>query len=329
MSFTVLIPDRLRFPVDIESSVFPTDTTFITPCAMNADEIADDDWQRADALLCWHDIPITAQIVAKLDRAKVIVRYGVGVDSIDLTSAIGRSIMVCNVPDYGTGDVADHASALLISLLRGIPRYEAAAKLANWNWETGANLKRISDCRIGIIGFGRIGTSVALRLKAFGARISFYDPYKEDGYDKAIGADRLRSLHELLEHCDAISLHTPLTTETAGMVNSQFVAAMSPNSILVNTARGGLVDLDALYFGLASGHIASVGLDVLPEEPPDPEHPLIRAWKGIGNPDLAGRIVVTPHCAFYNQQSYSEMRRKASEEALRVLLGEHPHNRVA
>jgi len=326
--FNVLIPDGVEPPFGPEEMVFAGRASIVAPHVRDASELERAVWSNADAVLAWHEITIGARVIGWLDRCRVIVRVGVGFDNVDLAAAAQRGIPVCNVPDYGTHDVADHALALYLTMARRIVLYDEATRAGNWAWTNGSGpLSRISDSTIGVIGLGRIGTAAARRFAVLGASVVFYDPYKEDGYDKALGIHRADSLSELLEQSDAVSLHVPLTPETFGLVDRRFVAALKPGALLINTARGKTMDLDAVHEGLLSRRIGGTGLDVLPLEPADPSHPLIQAWRDRA-PWLAGRLVITPHVAFYNEQSVVEMRRKAAREALRVLEGQQPRNCV-
>lgn len=323
MPWRVLIPDRLTEPPDVERLVFGEDTIFWTPGAARAADVPDECWRGADAVLAWHELTYDAAVLAKLERCRVIVRIGVGFDNVDLRAAGAQGIRVCNVPDYGTNDVADHAMALLLTLARGLPRYDEAARQGQWTWEAAGPLARVTGRTLGIIGLGRIGTATAIRAKAFGMRVVFHDPYKDPGYDKALGVEQAQTLDELLARADVVSLHTPLTAETARLANRSFFERWKAAGTFINTARGGCQDLDALHWALESGRLRAAGLDVLPEEPPDPRHPLIRAWRAR-EAWLDGRLLITPHAAFFNRESYEEMRRKAAEEALRVLTGAEP-----
>jgi D-3-phosphoglycerate dehydrogenase len=327
MTFHVLIPDRSEPPLTIEEDVFAGAARLTAANARHADEIPEDVWRSADALLLWHEVHIDETVVARLDRCRVIVRVGVGFDNVDLEATGKAGICVCNVPDYGTEDVADHAIALLLALSRGLFQYQEAARAGEWSWQTGKGLRRLSGAILGVVGMGRIGVATARRARPLGMHIAFYDPYLADGYDKALGVTRCDSLDELLASADAVTVHVPLTSETRGLVNEAFLRRLPPGALLINTARGGTMDLDAVHRALLSGHLRGAGLDVLPQEPPDPSHPLIRDWSQRA-PWLEGRLVLTPHAAFYNEESYVEMRRKAAREVLRVLSGEAPRNCV-
>jgi phosphoglycerate dehydrogenase-like enzyme len=184
---------------------------------------------------------------------------------------------------------------------------------------------RLTEKRLGIVGLGRIGTATALRARAFGMRVGFYDPYKPSGWDKALGVERFLSLDALARACDAVSVHTPLTPETRGLLGREFFAAARPGLVLINTARGPVIEWEAFRAAFEDGRVAAAGLDVLPIEPPDRTDPLIGAWMAGATGD---RLIVTPHCAFYSPEALIEMRRKAAEEALRILSGAGPLNRV-
>ena len=323
--WNVVVPDRLAPPADVEQAVFGTRADVVALQAKTESELHGR-VERADAVLAWHDLQWRGELLASLERCKVIVRVGVGFDNVDLDAARRRGIVVCNVPDYGTHDVADHAMALLLGLARGLEGYHREARAGAWAWGIAPSF-RLTGKRLGIVGLGRIGTATALRAKAFGLDVAFYDPYKPSGWDKALGLARHHTLAELARASDIVSLHVPLTTETRGMIGREFFAAARDGLILINTARGPVVDWAAFGDALRSGRIGAAGLDVLPTEPPDRDDPLIRAWQG-GEPSVRDRLLITPHCAFYSQEALHEMRRKAAEEALRVLSGEQPWNRV-
>ena len=256
----VLIPDRLTLPANIEERIFGNETKIITPCALQSSEISDSMWQSANVILAWHEIDYTSEVINKLINCKVIVRVGVGFDNVDLAAAGRMGIPVCNVPDYGTNDVADHAVGLFLTLARGLSRFNDSIRNAKaWDWNAGGVLRRIHNSTIGIIGLGRIGTAVALRAKAFGMNVIFFDPYIPDGQDKALNIERSRSLDSLLNKSDVVSIHTPLTLETKGMANKSFFDSMKRGSVFINTARGAIMDLDALADALFDNHIESAG----------------------------------------------------------------------
>jgi len=323
----IVVPDRLPPPADIEQAVFGSLARVSTLQARTEAELVGR-IEDADAILAWHDLQWSAAVLETLHRCKAIVRVGVGFDNVDLEVAKRRGIVVCNVPDYGTHDVADHAMALLLALARGLPGHDRAVRAgpAQWRWGVTPTF-RITDKVLGIVGLGRIGAATAMRAKAFGMRVGFYDPYRPAGWDKALGIARYHTLDELARDSDVVSLHTPLTAETRGMIGREFFAATRRGVVLVNTARGPIVDWPAFRDAFESGTVASAGFDVLPEEPLDRADPLLASWLA-DHPSHRDRLVITPHAAFYSLEAMAEMRRKAAEEALRVLRGEAPRNRV-
>ena len=241
--------------------------------------------READAVITWRT-RVDASAIDQLERCKVIVRMGVGYDLVDIEAAKRRSIPVCNIPDYCTNEVADHTMALLLTLSRGLTAYNDAVRGGNegWEWSGAGPLYRLTGRTLGIVGLGRIGTAVALRAKAFGMRIVFHDPYARDGMDRALGLTRL-SLDELLATADAVTLHTPLTDETRNMADAGFFAKIKPGAFVVNTSRGGVLDVDALAEALRAGRVAAAALDVMPTEPPGPELPLapsVARPRGVG-----------------------------------------------
>jgi phosphoglycerate dehydrogenase-like enzyme len=327
MPYTILVPDHFAPPPDVERAVLGADAEFLLPAARSAREVPAEMWPRADAALVWHDVTLDAADIARMERCRVIVRVGAGYDNIDLAAAGRRGIAVCCVPDYGVNDVADHALAMLLALYRGLFEFNALVQAGGWDWGGLPARRRVTGETLAVIGLGRIGTAAALRAKAHGMRVAFYDPYKPDGFDKALGLERFFDLPELLAQADAVTFHVPLTAETRGMAGETFFAALKPGAFLVNTARGPVVDLDALERALRAGRVQAAALDVLPQEPPDPEQPLLRAWRA-GEEWVRWRLIVTPHAAFYNEASFAEIRRKAAQEALRVLQGQPPRNCV-
>ncbi|MGE0719094.1 MAG: C-terminal binding protein [Alphaproteobacteria bacterium] len=284
-------------------------------------EIPDEVWRGADAVVIGVGITVTPEIVDVLDSCRLIVRMGVGYDNIDIAAAARRGIPVANVPDYGTTDIADTAVALLSGFARGLPAYDAALKrdvVANWSITQAPVIRRMKGMPVGVVGLGRIGTAAALRLKAFDMPVHFYDPYVANGIELALGVTRHQTLESLLGAVDALTIHAFLNAETRNLIDAKAVAAMRPGTILVNTARGPICDLDAIHDGLKSGRIAAAGLDVLPQEPPDPDHKLIAAWRR-DEEWIRGCLVLLPHAAFYSAQSLWDIRYKAAETVALML----------
>lgn len=285
--------------------------------------------EDADAIMAYHFIELGRETIERLEKCRLIVRCGVGYDNIDREAARERGIPVANVPDYGTEEVADSAIGMMLTMTRGIHLLNSRLQRREgvWTYAQVRPVHRLRGRTFGIVGIGRIGTAAALRAKALGMRVIYYDPYAPDGRDKSLGIERRESLHELLEQSDVVSMHCPRTDETHHMIDDAAIAAMKPGSFLVNTARGAVVDAMAALRGIESGHLAGAALDVLEVEPPADDHPLIAAWRDPEHP-AHDRVVINPHSAFYSEEGLDDMRIKGSENCRRVLLGEPPRNVV-
>ncbi|HVY19706.1 MAG TPA: C-terminal binding protein [Bauldia sp.] len=275
-----------------------------------------------DAVVVWHEMLIDRAFVAALKRCRIIVRAGVGFDHIDLAAAAEAGLPVCNTPDYGTSEVADHAIGLMLALRRGIVSYHqhlVADPRAGFDYTKAPLVRRLRGRVFGIVGLGRIGIATAIRAKAFGMNVVAYDPYVSRGSEIAVGVDRVESLKELLTVSDVVSIHCPLTDETRNMINARSLAQMKRDAILINTARGAIVDIPALVEALRAGTIAGAGVDVLPIEPPRDDDVLADAYRGRKDPMVGDRLIVTPHAAWSSPESVSDARRLAVETAMLYL----------
>jgi phosphoglycerate dehydrogenase-like enzyme len=280
------------------------------------------DLDRVEVLVV-HRTPVTSDLLACLPRLRGVVRLGVGYDQVDLGACARRQVAVAHVPDYCTTEVADTALAMILNLVRGIQELESALRQQPEFWQSLSRpqIRRSSSLVLGVLGAGRIGRAVLERATPFGFGRLFYDPV----VFSAAGAQRTENTVALLRQADIVSLHVPLQADTRGMVDRTFLAQMKPGSMLINTARGGLIgDEAALLESLLSGRLAGAALDVLPVEPPAAE-PLFRAWQQ--DSDLAGRLILNPHNAYYSREASAEVRQLAAAEAARILAGEaflHP-----
>jgi D-3-phosphoglycerate dehydrogenase len=272
---------------------------------------------EADVLLVYHNIQLTEATLAALPRCKAVIRCGVGFDNVDLHAAGRRGIVVCNVPDYGTEEVADHALLLLLAAARRLRPADQAVRQGQWGLAAVSGAPRLRGRTVGVVGCGRIGTAMVLRCKALGLRVVFYDPFLPDGVDKGLGVERAYRLEELLAQSHFVSLHCPLTEKTHHLLDARTLAMLPRGAYVINTARGPCVDLPALMDALDSGHVAFAGLDVFEREP-------------LGDERVRGhpRVLLTPHVAFYSVEGFTEMRTKGAQEARRVLLGEPVRNPV-
>ncbi len=282
-----------------------------------------DQISELDAVMVWHEITLSRRTLRHLKSCRALVRVGVGYDNIDCEFAGELGIPIVNIPDYGTNDVADHTLALLLALSRRLSLYVDAVRadpVSNWKHDIAGEIHRLEGATLGIIGLGRIGTAVAFRAKAFGIRVAFYDPYLDDGYDKTYQVLRVESLEELLQISDFLSIHAPLTDETEEMINRDTLAHCKAGMMLINTARGKIVSLDAVFEALVDGRLQAFAADVLDPEPPSPKHPLMEAFSNR-EAWLDGRLLLTSHAAFYAEESRHEMRRKAARQMLRAVRG--------
>ncbi|MBL3699363.1 C-terminal binding protein [Leucobacter luti] len=263
--------------------------------------------------------PMTERVIAAMKPGSSIIRYGIGVDNVDLAAATARGVRVANVPDYGVETVADHAAASLVALARRLPFYDRAIRTDIWVAPTGLGpVRSLRQHTVGLLGFGRIAQAVHQRMRSFGATTIAHDPFCPAEVFAAAGVESV-SLAELAVRTTALSVHAPLTPDTEHVINAEFLASMPPGSVVVNTARGGLIDEAALAAALDSGHLAGAALDVTRPEPvPADSH--LRA---------TARLLLTPHAAFYDEESLDNLQRLASEEAVRAVTGEPLRCQVA
>ena len=322
----LIIDPQFEDDPDIEREVAGEGVTFdiVRP---GAGEVPPEPLRRADAVInCRSRHRLPAHLVAEMRRARVVVQAGVGFNHIDIDECARRGIPVCNTPDYGTLEVADHTLGLLLALTRGTTAYHLRLLRRDDAWSTSElpmpPVRRMLGKVFGIVGLGRIGHAVAARARAFGMEVAFHDPYLPAGIEHAFGYRRAVTLDELLGRSDVVSLHCPLTPETDRLIDDRAISAMKTEAILINTSRGGTVDLDAIERGLRSGRLLAAALDVLPVEPLDRSHPLIAAWSGQ-EPWLESRLVLTPHAAFYTPESLADMRRLSMLAVVGYLRGGH------
>ncbi len=272
---------------------------------------------ESDALIIWHNIPIQSEAIAKLKKCRALIRNGVGFDTVDLKAARARGIAVCNVPDYGTEEVADHAIALALALCRQLFPLDQEAKRLGWKIRVEPRLRRLRALTFGVLGLGRIGTAAALRAKALGFKTVFYDPFVCNGSDKALGIGRARELEELLRISDVLSIHCPLSKSTHHLITSRELACMKSSAFLVNTARGAIVKKEDILAALREGKLAGAGLDVVEDEP-------LRTPEEAATPNL----IVTCHAAFCSVEGKVEMRSTSARIARAAALGQPLENIV-
>jgi D-3-phosphoglycerate dehydrogenase len=299
----VLVTDAEYATLDIEADVLTAAGHELRTAQCRTPQEVIEAAEGVDAVLVQY-APITADVLEALPQLRLVSRYGVGVDVVDQEAARRRGVWVCNVPDYGTAEVALHATAMLLALLRNLPGHDREVRAGRWNYQLGGRLHRPGDLTLGVLGLGRIGRMTAERAGPWFGECVGYDPHLPD--DVWPGDVERVGLEEVFSRSNAATLHLPQTEETRGLVDDELLARMPAGSYLVNTARGGLVDLDALVRALDDGRLAGVALDVLPQEPPQWGHPLL----------THPRVLLTPHVGWYSEQAEAELRRKAAQNVV-------------
>ena len=269
----------------------------------------------ADAILCTY-AKVTTAIVEQLTRCRIISRFGIGVDNVDIATATAKGIVVTKVPDYCMDEVSDHAMALLLAVVRKIPFSNSEVQEGRWAMPTVVPIHRLRGTVLGLVGFGRIPQLLAPKAQAFGIKVIAFDPFVQQEVFAKAGVSSV-SFDELVKTADYISLHCPLTPETTHLFNAEVFGKMKPGAYLVNTGRGPLIDEAALAQALDKGQLAGAALDVVEKEPP------------VGSPVLGRKnVILTPHTAFYSDESLLDLQVKAAEEVVRVLSGQTPRNPV-
>jgi C-terminal binding protein len=328
MVTTVLYPEAMYPDDTLERDIFGPDVQILRRDTRELSELSDADCAATDGLMIFRQ-RVTATDMARFPRLRAIVRMGVGYDRLDRQEAARRGVMICNVPDYGTMEVADHAIALMLALRKGVVLYhdtQRARPPAPWTYIESPLKRRLGVQTFGVLGLGRIGTAAALRARAFGMHILFFDPYLPNGVDRALGIERAATLDDLLRRADVLSVHTPLTPLTSGMLGMAQLSLLPQDAVVINTARGPIIDIDALATLLRAGRISGVGLDVIPVEPPvEPVPELLRAYRAR-EPWQEGRLVITPHAGFINPEAALDIRVKSAETMRAALLGPAPQN---
>jgi len=304
---TILITDCDHPTTDVERAIVEAAglRLQVAQCRTAAEVVAVGTASAAVGLIVQY-APITGDVLRELPACRVVGRYGVGLDTIDLVTAAELGIAVVNVPDYCTDEVADHALGLILALTRGIVPLDRGVQAGTWDFRLAGRVRRASSQRLGVIGLGRIGSALARRALALGYDVVGTDPRgpRDSGVPTV-------PLEELLASSDVVSIHAPLDSTTRHLIDARTLALMRPTAIVVNTSRGGLVDHDALVDALRAGTLAGAALDVLEREPIPGDDPL------IGMPN----VVLSPHAAFYSEESLVEMKQKVSRRVLDALAG--------
>jgi D-3-phosphoglycerate dehydrogenase len=301
--FADLAPERAVFDtadVELAAGPFASRDALVEAC------------RDADAIINQY-VQLDAGFISELERCAVICRYGIGVNTIDVDAATAAGIMVANVPDGSLDDVSDHAAAMILSLARGLGSYDRALRRGTWDYTAAKPLHRLRGRTLGLVGFGNIPQRLAEKMQAFGMEIVASDPFITAQKATELGA-RLVDLDELMAVSDVVSVHVPLTDETRGMIGSDQLGRMKPTALIVNTARGGIIDEESLAAALAAGTIGGAGLDVFASEPLLPASPFT----------ALDSTVLSPHAAWYSEESEAEIRTKTAVNALSALIVGRP-----
>jgi D-3-phosphoglycerate dehydrogenase len=309
--YKVVVSDQVFPTVDLERELLAGIDAELEVASGDVDEVlavaAD-----ADAILNTY-LPWSGDSIGRLEKCRIIARYGIGFDNVDLQAARDAGIVVTNVPDYSVEEVATHALSLILASLRKIVAADRSVRAGEWTVDHFRPIHRLSTLTVGLVGYGRIARKIAAPLEALGARIVAHDPYLQPGPEMP----SLLDLDELLGEADIVSLHLPLTDETRGIIGERALDGMRKGAILVNTSRGPLVDLDALGAALESGRLSGAALDVFDVEPVEP-----------GRIENIPNLIATPHMAYYSEEALQESQRKAATQVIKVLTGEQPDYQV-
>ena len=311
--FKVLITDYAWPDLDIETSILArNDAELVIPRGKSEDELVEAA-AGCDAIMTnWAST--TAKVIAAAPNCRIVSRLGIGLDNIDVSYCTEHGIPVTNVPDYCVIEVAEHAMALLLGFARNVAHYHERTKHGVYQLQDGVPMRRIAGRTLGIVGFGKIGRALADRARAFGLRLLATGRTPRDIPDDVTWCP----LEQLLAESDFVSLHTPLTDSTRHLIDARTLGLMKPEACIINTARGGVIDQEALADAIEQGRIAGAALDVQTPEPPDLSHRL------FGHP----RVIVTPHAAFVSAESLDDLRRRTAQQIVDRLAGKTPENVV-
>jgi D-3-phosphoglycerate dehydrogenase len=318
----VVITDYDYGDVEIERAILEAAGARVVALQAKSEDELFEEARDCDAIMNQY-ARIGAATIARMERCRVIARYGVGVDIVDVEAATRKGILVTNVRDYCIDEVADHAIALWLALVRKLFVYNDATHRGVWRWQSGAPVHRVRGRIMGIVSFGKIGRAIAERARGFGVETLAYDPYIDDAIPKAHGARRVDK-ETILAASDYLMMQVPMTGETRHFLGEHELRLVKPGVVIVNTGRGPTIDNRALHRALIDGRVAAAGLDDPEEEPAK-----LRNWNPADNPLFSHpHVIVTPHAAYYSEESIRIARETAASEVARVLRGERPLNPV-
>jgi len=309
---TVVITDHVFPSLEIEHALLDPIGAEIVALQATSDAQLLDRVADADALLVCY-APVTQRVIERLTRCRIIARYGIGVDNVDVAAATARGIPVTNVPDYCIDEVSDHALALLFACARKVALLDRHVRSGRWDARDAAPMHRLRGRILGLVGFGKIPRRLTGKARALGLDVIAFDPYVSAEDMRTAQVEKV-TLEDLLARADFVSVHAPLVPETRGLIGAAALRAMKPTAYLINTSRGPLVSYDALVTALREGWIAGAALDVVEHEPPRD----LDALRALDT------LVLTPHVAFYSEESVRELQRKAVENVVRALSNEAP-----
>jgi len=308
--YSVVITDHVFASLAIEQALLGAIGASVTTLQATTEAELLDAVAGADAVLVCY-APITRRVIERMARCRIIARYGIGVDNVDLEAASAKGIAVTNVPDYCVDEVSDHALAFVLACARRVSVLSGRVRAGRWEAKDAVPIHRLRGRVLGLVGFGKIPRRLAEKAGPLGMTLLAFDPYVGDEEMRARGVRKVE-LDALLAESDFVSVHAPLVPQTRGLIGEPQLRAMKRNAYLINTARGPLVVESALVRALEEGWIAGAALDVLEHEPPGRDHPFQRF----------DHVILTPHVAFYSEESVEELQRKAAEEVVRALSGE-------
>jgi D-3-phosphoglycerate dehydrogenase / 2-oxoglutarate reductase len=312
MSYKVLITDYEFENLKYEEVIFKEsglEIEFLKAQCKSENEVIDQA-KHVDAILNQY-APLSRRVIQSLEKVKVISRYGVGVNTVDLDAASEKGITVANVPDYGVEEVSNHALALLLSFARKITYLNSEVKKGNWDFKAGIPIHRLNEQTVGVLGFGRIPRRFIEKVQTLGFKTSAYDPFVSKAEMNEVGVNK-QELDQILKEADYLSVHVPLIKDTFHLLNKDRFRLMKKNAVVINTARGPIIDERALIDALQKGIIAGAALDVTEDEPIDKASPLLKM----------NNVMLTPHSAWYSEEAMIELRQKAAKNIVQVLRGE-------
>lgn len=311
MAYKVILTDYEFENLQYEEEVFQNsglDIEFIKVQCKTEEEVIEHA-KDADAILNQY-APVSRRVIESLQNTKIISRYGVGVNTIDLDAAKEKRITVANVPDYGMEEVSNHALALLLSWARKVTLLNNEVKKGNWDFKACVPIHRFNEQTVGVLGFGRIPRRLIEKVKPLGFKTVAYDPFVSAEEMAAVGVEKME-LDDLIRHADYLSVHVPLIHDTYHLINEERLSKMKRNAVIINTARGPIIDEKALADALKKGIIAGAALDVTEEEPVSINSPLLEM----------DNVIITPHSAWYSEEAMIELRQKAAKNIVQVLSG--------